>query len=75
MTLAEHDLRRIVREAVAETIAQVIDLDRPLPDAVSVQEAARILGKSPRTISRMALKRNGVGKVLYSEVLRLKSAR
>jgi hypothetical protein len=60
------------REEALELVQQALamhDARRPVPSAVTVQQAAEMLGVTPRTISRMKPPKHGAGKIPYGWVL------
>lgn len=68
--LTETEALELIRKALA-----IRDAERPVPSHVSVAEAAEMLGVSPRTIIRMKLPRNALGKIPYRAVLEALAAR
>lgn len=64
MSMSPEEVRKLVREAVRETLAE-----RPTPSNVTVAQAAELLKVSVRTVSRMNLPRDRTGKIPYSAVL------
>lgn len=68
--LTEEEALNLIRTALA-----MHDAARPVPSCVTVVEAARMLGVSTRTVTRMNLPRNAVGKIPYEAVLAARSAR
>ena len=68
--LTEQEAMQLIVKAL-----EIHDAKRPVPSHVSVAEAAEILDVTPRTITRMKLPRNSVGKIPYEAVLAARSAR
>jgi len=72
-------MSRTYTEAEALELAvravQIAQAQRPVPSTVTVGEAAQMLGVSPRTIIRLNLPRNSVGRIPYEEVIAARSAR
>ena len=64
MTITEQDALALIRKALA-----LHDAERPVPACVSMNEAAKMLGVSVRTLVRRQPPRNAVGKVPYRWVL------
>lgn len=62
-------------KALAIEAAQLALSQRPVPTHVSVKQAAEILGVSSRTIARLNLPRNSVGRIPYEEVIAARDAR
>lgn len=61
--------------AIAVRAAEIALAQRPVPSTVTVGEAAKMLNVSPRTIIRMNMKRNSVGRIPYEEVIAARAAR
>lgn len=70
--MTEAEAKAIAREAAREAVAMTLErLPRePVRLALSRQEVARLLGKSPRTIDRMNLPKNKAGKIPVQDALR-----
>lgn len=68
--LTETEALDLVRKAL-----EIHDSRRPVPTCVSVEDAAAMLDVSTRTIRRMKLPRNKVGKIPYEAVLEALAAR
>lgn len=68
--LTETEALELIRKALA-----IRDAERPVPSAVSTDEAAEMLGVSTRTLRRMKLPRNAAGKIPYRAVLEALAAR
>ena len=72
-TLALADIERVVSKAATEALARYA-ASHPLPSAVTVAEAGRMLGVSRSTAFRLAkhgaLKRNATGLIPYESVLK-----
>jgi predicted DNA-binding transcriptional regulator YafY len=62
--LTEQDAMNLIRRALA-----MHDAERPVPTAVTVADAARMLEVSTRTMSRMRPPKNKAGLVPYSWVI------
>jgi hypothetical protein len=71
--LTQAEARRIAVDAALEALARFAAA-HPLPTQVTAKEAARMLGVSGRTISRMRLPRNSAGKIPYEAVLEARAA-
>lgn len=61
--------------AIAIKAAEIALAQRPTPSHVSVKQAAEILGVSSRTIARLKLPRNAMGRIPYEDVIAARSAR
>jgi len=68
--LTETEVLDLIRKALA-----LHDAERPVPSAVSMAEAAEMLGVSTRTVARMKLPRNKAGKIPYRVVLEALASR
>lgn len=68
--LTEQEGLELIRKALA-----IRDAERPVPSHVSVAEAAEMLGVNRKTIARLKLPRNAVGKIPYRAVLEALAAR
>jgi len=68
--LTEQEAMELIRKALA-----IHDAERPVPSHVSVEQAAEMLDVSPRTIIRMKMPRNELGKIPYRAVLEALAAR
>lgn len=68
--LTDQEAIDLIRKALA-----MHDAQRPVPSCVSVAEAAGMLGVSTRTVIRMKLPRNRVGKIPYEAVLEARAAK
>lgn len=64
MSLTREEALNLVQQALA-----LHDARRPTPSAVTVQQAAEMLGVTTRTISRMKPPKHGAGKIPYVWVL------
>lgn len=62
------EARELAVAAAREALARFRS-DNPLPTSVSVADAAEMLGVSTRTVSRLKLPRNKVGRIPYSAIL------
>lgn len=69
-TYTEPEVRSIALEAAKAAIAL-----RPVPSHVTVAQAAEMLGVSSRTVARMKLPRNSMGRIPYEEVIAARSAK
>lgn len=67
--ITKEEARQLIRQAVREVLAE-----RPVPACVSVAEAARMLGLSTRTVTRMNPPRVA-GKVPYSWIVETLASR
>jgi hypothetical protein len=68
--LTEQESMQLIVKALA-----IHDAQRPVPSCVSVTEAAKMLKVSRRTLVRLNLPRNKVGKIPYEAVLAARAAR
>lgn len=68
--LTEHDMRRMAIAAVEEVLAR-----RPMPTAVTLKQAAEMLGISPNTARKLNLPRNAAGLIPYEAVLAARDSR
>jgi transposase len=68
--LTETEALDLIRKAL-----RIHDAERPVPTAVTPDEAAEMLGVSTRTIRRMKLRRNEVGKIPYRAIVEALAAR
>lgn len=68
--LTETEALDLIRKAL-----RIHDAERPVPTAVSPDEAAEMLGVSTRTIRRMKLPRNEVGKIPYRAIVEALAAK
>lgn len=64
------EIRQIVAAAVEEVLAR-----RPVPTAVTLKQAAEMLGICPNTARKLKLPRNSSGLVPYEAVLSARDAR
>lgn len=68
--LTETEAMELIRKALA-----IRDAERPVPSSVTVAQAAEMLGVSRRTVIRMKLPLNQVGKISYRTVIEALAAR
>jgi hypothetical protein len=66
---SEHEVSKIALEA-AEAALMRFRSENPPPSCVTATEAAKMLGVSTKTITRMALPRNKAGKIPYVDLLK-----
>lgn len=64
----ETEAKRLAIEAAKEALKEFASETHP-PMCMTVREAAKALKVSVRTVARLNLKRNSVGKIPYSAVL------
>ncbi len=64
MSLTQHEARQIAVAAVEEVLAR-----RPVPSAVTLTQAAEMLGISRQTAAKLGLRRNQAGLIPYEAVL------
>jgi hypothetical protein len=60
---------------LAVRAAEIALAQRPNPSHVTVAQAAQMLGVSSRTIARMNLPRNSLGRIAYEDVIAARSSR
>lgn len=70
MVVTEQDLRRVAVAAAEEVLAR-----RPVPSAVTLKQAAEMLGVSPNTARKLHLPRNAAGLIPYEAVLAARDSR
>jgi predicted HTH domain antitoxin len=68
--LTEQDARRVAIAAAEEVLAR-----RPVPSAVTLKQAAEMLGISPNTARKLNLQRNATGLIPYEAVLAARDSR
>ena len=68
--LTETEALDLIRKAL-----RIHDAERPVPTSVTPDEAAEMLGVSPRTIRRMKLPRNDLGKIPYRAIVEALAAK
>ena len=68
--LTELDIRRVAIAAAEEVLAR-----RPVPSAVTLKQAAEMLGISPNTARKLKLRRNATGLISYETVLAARASR
>lgn len=68
--LTEQEARRIAVAAVEEVLAR-----RPVPTAVTLSQAAEMLGVCRQTARKLNLPRNGAGLINYEDVLAVRDSR
>lgn len=68
--LTETEARKVAIAAVEEVLAR-----RPVPSAVTLKQAAEMLGISPNTARKLNLPRNAAGLIPYEAVLAARDSR
>lgn len=67
--MTNQDLRKVAIAAAEEVLAR-----RPMPTAVTLKQAAEMLGMSPNTARKLKLPRNPAGLIPYESVLAARDA-
>lgn len=67
--MTDQDIRKVAIAAAEEVLAR-----RPVPTAVTLKQAAEILGISPNTARKLKLPRNSAGLIPYEAVLAARAA-
>lgn len=67
--MTDQEIRKVAIAAAEEVLAR-----RPVPTAVTLAQAAEILGVTPRTAQKLKLPRNKAGKIPYEAVLAARDA-
>lgn len=67
--MTEQDIRKVAIAAAEEVLAR-----RPVPTAVTLKQAAELLGISPNTARKLKLPRNSSGLIPYESVLAARDA-
>ena len=70
MSLTTEEARRLIADTVEEVLAR-----RPVPTAVTLDQAAEMLGVHRNTARKLKLQRNAAGLIPYEEVLRVRASR
>jgi hypothetical protein len=67
--MTNQDIRKVAIAAAEEVLAR-----RPVPTAVTLKQAAEMLGMSPNTARKLKLPRNSAGLIPYEAVLAARDA-
>jgi len=67
--MTSQEIRKVAIAAAEEVLAR-----RPVPSAVTLKQAAEILGISPNTARKLNLPRNSAGLIPYEAVLEARDA-
>lgn len=68
--MTQQEARQVAIAAVEEVLAR-----RPVPSAVTLKQAAELLGISPNTARKLKLPRNSTGLIPYEAVLAARDSR